>query len=48
MDELPTGDASIDEEVFRVNREIVNLQTQIERLLALAAEGVESEALDRV
>ena len=45
LDELPTGDASIDEEVFRVNRDIVNIQTQIERLLALAAEGVESEAL---
>ena len=32
MDEQPSGDTSIDEEIFGVNREVVNSQQQIERL----------------
>jgi DNA invertase Pin-like site-specific DNA recombinase len=45
MDEQPSGDDSIDEEVFRVNQELVNSQQQIERLIQFVAEGTDSEAV---
>ena len=45
MDEQPSGDTGIDEEIFRVNREVVNSQQQIERLIQMVAEGTDSEAI---
>jgi Recombinase len=45
MDEQPSGDASLDTEIFRVQNDVVNTQHQIERLLQLAAEGIDTPSV---
>jgi DNA invertase Pin-like site-specific DNA recombinase len=45
MDEQVSGDTSLDEEIFRVQNDVVNTQHQIERLVQLAAEGIDTPSV---
>jgi DNA invertase Pin-like site-specific DNA recombinase len=45
MDEQPSGDPAIDEDIFSMGNDIVGCQQQIERLVELAAEGIDNASV---